>query len=182
MDTLAWIAFQTHENCMHCNTKTRVLLFEGFNLWLDGRRSLLPWNHGDNNQTHRRVEDSKKQHKLRATDISLSVSLSFSLSLPVCPQCVSSLLHELKVTELLCDQRVYYSDHWPSSPQLTRESEHWGPLYISCSLSPSTFLSISYSLVIYSYIRQCKGIWRKENEVSPLSLYNIFTALCWQWT
>lgn len=84
--------FQTHKNCKYCNTKTSILLFEGFNLWLDGRQTLLPWNHGDNNQTHRGVEDSKKQHKLRAIDISLSMSLSFSLSLPVCPQSVSSLL------------------------------------------------------------------------------------------
>ncbi len=54
--------------------------------------------------------DSKKQHKLRAIDISLSVSLSFSLSL-LClsPMCFQSV--ELKVAELLCDQRVYYSDH-----------------------------------------------------------------------
>lgn len=123
------------------------------------------------------VEDSKKQHKLKAIDISLSMSLSFFPSLS--PMCFQSA--ELKVIELLCDQSVYYSNHWPSSPQLTRAPEHWGPLYISCSLSASIFMSISYSLVIYSHVWQCKGVSRKE-VVPLLSLYNIFSALCWQWT
>lgn len=167
MDALAWIAFHAQKNCMYCNTKTCVLLFEGFNLWLDGRRTLLPWNHGDNNQTHRRVEDSKKQHKLRAIDRAISLCVFVFLSFSPClsPMCFQSA--ELKVTELLCDQRVYYSDHWPTSPQLTRAPEHWGPLYISCSLSVSIYLPISYSLEICSHVWQCKGVSRKEKEVPP---------------
>lgn len=82
----------TQKNSMYCDTKSRVQLFEGFNLWLDGRRTLLLWNHDDNSQKHHRVKDSKKQLKPKPIDISLSMSLSLPYSLPVCPQCVSSLL------------------------------------------------------------------------------------------
>lgn len=141
--------------------------------WPTDPPSLKPWWQQSDTPQSRREQETTQTQSNRHFSLCVFVFLSF----PPClsPMCFQSA--ELKVTELLCDQRVYYSDHWPSSPQLTRAPEHWGPLYISCSPSASIFLSISYSLVIYSHVRQCKGVWRKEKEVSLLSLYNIVTAL-----
>lgn len=165
MDTLAWIAFHAQKNCMYCNTKTCVLLFEGFNLWLDERWTLLPWNHGDNNQTHRRVEDSKKQHKLRAIDRAISLCVFVFLSFPPClsPMCFQSAAWAEGYWAPLWSKSLLFRPltHQPTAP------EHWGPLYISCSLSVSIYLPISYSLEICSHVWQCKGVSRKEKEVPP---------------
>lgn len=128
------LPFRHTKNGMYCNTKTCVLLFEGFNLWLDGRRTLPPWNHGDNNQTRRRVEDSKKQHKLKAIDISLSMSLSFSLFLPVCPQCVSSLLSwRLLSSSVIKAFTIQTTDPLARAKQSTRALR--APLHLLFTLS-----------------------------------------------
>lgn len=137
--------------------------------WPTHPPSLKPWRQQSDAPQSRRQQETTQTQSNRHFSLCVFVFLSFSPCLS--PMCFQSA--ELKVTELLCDQRVYYSDHWPTSPQLTRAPEHWGPLYISCSLSVSIYLPISYSLEICSHIWQCKEVSRKEKEVPPITIQHL---------
>ncbi len=145
--------------------------------WPTDPPSLKPWWQQSDAPLSRRQQETTQTQSNRHFSLCGLCLLSF----PPClsPMCFQSV--ELKVAELLCDQRVYYSDHWLSSPQLTRAPEHWGPLYISCSHSASIFLSISY-LPWYIHMSDSVKEYGRKRRRCPCCHCITSSLPCWQWT